>query len=74
VNGVDFEEITIGLTKGEHKLPEYKEINPFGQVPSIVEGNLKLFESHAILSCIACASLGALIIDLRYGCSCRNYN
>ncbi|KAI3830758.1 hypothetical protein MKX03_034276 [Papaver bracteatum] len=59
VNGIDFEEITVDLTKGEHKLPGYvKEINPFGQVPSIVHGDLKLFESHAILSYIACVSPG----------------
>ncbi|KAI3933279.1 hypothetical protein MKW92_037100 [Papaver armeniacum] len=58
VNGINFEEITVDLTKGEHKLPEYKEINPFGQVPSIVDGDLKLFESHAILTYIACAFPG----------------
>ncbi|KAI3985305.1 hypothetical protein MKX01_033619 [Papaver californicum] len=70
VNGIDFEEITVDLTKGEHKLPEYKEINPFGQVPSIVGGDFKFFESyckknrylvfcnHAILSYIACAPPG----------------
>ncbi|KAI3924946.1 hypothetical protein MKW98_002855 [Papaver atlanticum] len=58
VNGINFEEITVDLTKGEHKLPEYEEINPFGQVPSIVDGDLKLFESHAILSYIACAFPG----------------
>ncbi|KAI3933280.1 hypothetical protein MKW92_037101 [Papaver armeniacum] len=58
VNGIDFEEITVDLTKREHKLPEYKDINPFGQVPSIVDGDLKLFESHAILSYIACAFPG----------------
>ncbi|KAI3844133.1 hypothetical protein MKX03_013375 [Papaver bracteatum] len=45
-------EITIDLTKREHKLPEYKEINPFGQVPSMIDGDL----NHAILSYIACAS------------------
>ncbi|KAI3959203.1 hypothetical protein MKW92_001526 [Papaver armeniacum] len=58
VNGIEFEEIKVDLAKQEHRLPEYKAINPFEQVPSIAHGDFKLFESHAILSYLACASPG----------------
>ncbi|XP_020599944.1 glutathione S-transferase T1-like [Phalaenopsis equestris] len=58
VNGVDFEEISIDLLKGEHKSPEYKEINPMAQVPAIVDDGLKLSESHTILRYIAETSPG----------------
>ncbi|KAI3933282.1 hypothetical protein MKW92_037103 [Papaver armeniacum] len=59
VNGIEFEEINVDLFKNEHQLPEYvKAINPFGQVPSIADGDFKLFESHAILSYLACAYPG----------------
>ncbi|KAI3924945.1 hypothetical protein MKW98_002854 [Papaver atlanticum] len=48
-NGIDFEEIRVDLGKRQHKLPEFKAINPLGQVPAITDGRFKLFESHAIL-------------------------
>ncbi|KDP36315.1 hypothetical protein JCGZ_09530 [Jatropha curcas] len=58
VNGIDFEEINIDLTKRQQLSPEFKEINPIGKVPAIVDGRFKLFESHAILSYLACAFPG----------------
>lgn len=39
--------------KGEHKTPEYQYINPNQSLPALVDGELKLFESHAILKYIA---------------------
>ncbi|KDP25450.1 hypothetical protein JCGZ_20606 [Jatropha curcas] len=58
VNGIEFEEITIDLSKKQHKTPEFKEINPMGQVPAIVHDDFKLFESHAVLTYLACAFPG----------------
>jgi glutathione S-transferase len=35
--------------KGEHKIDPNRSVNPFGKIPAITDGNLKLFESAAIL-------------------------
>ncbi|KAM0913067.1 hypothetical protein ACQ4PT_012423 [Festuca glaucescens] len=53
VNRIDFEEVTVDLVKAQHLTPEFKKINPMGQVPAIVDGRFKLFESHAILRYLA---------------------
>ncbi|MCP2727750.1 glutathione S-transferase family protein [Limnofasciculus baicalensis] len=50
---IDYEWIKVDLMKGEHKSPEYLEINPFGQVPLLVYGDLKLADSQAILVYLA---------------------
>ena len=34
---------------GGHKAPEYLEVNPNGTLPALVDGDLKLWESNAIL-------------------------
>ncbi|WCJ26265.1 Glutathione S-transferase T1 [Euphorbia peplus] len=54
-NGIEFEEEHIDLMKRQHKSPEFLEINPMGQVPAMVHGDFKLFESHAILTYLAAA-------------------
>lgn len=45
--GLPYEERLIG--QGEQDTPEYRRIQPFGQVPVIEEDGLILFESGAIL-------------------------
>ncbi|KAK1436223.1 hypothetical protein QVD17_02001 [Tagetes erecta] len=55
INGIEFEEIRTDILKNQHHSPEYKEINPMRQIPAIVDGDLKLFESHAILIYLSCA-------------------
>lgn len=52
-NKIDFEEVTVNLAKGQHRTPEFRKINPMGQVPAIVDGRFRLFESHAILRYLA---------------------
>jgi len=39
----------LAFAKGEHKTPEYLAINPHGSVPALVDGDLKLTESSAIV-------------------------
>lgn len=46
--GVAHEYVHIDLTKGAHRAPEYLAINPYGRVPALVDGDLKLAESCAI--------------------------
>lgn len=43
----------VDLMKGEHKQPEFLAINPFGQVPVLVDGDLVLQDAQAILVYLA---------------------
>ncbi len=45
--------VRVDLMKGEHKFPEYLAINPFGQVPTLTDGNETLTDAQAILVYLA---------------------
>jgi glutathione S-transferase len=51
--GVDFEAITLNLAAGEHRRPEFLKINPAGKVPVLIDGDLVLCESVAIVKYLA---------------------
>jgi glutathione S-transferase len=51
--GLDFEWIKVDLMKGEHKSPEYLTLNPFGQVPLLIDSETKLADAQAILVYLA---------------------
>jgi glutathione S-transferase len=51
--GVDFESVTVNLVIGEHRRPEFLKINPAGRVPVLVDDNLVLTESVAIVLYLA---------------------
>src|SRR5262249_26327132 len=51
--GAPYEIAHLSFSKGEHKTPEYLEINPHGSVPALVDEKLKLTESSAILMHLA---------------------
>jgi len=51
--GVPYEFVLLDMQSGEQLQPEYLKINPMGKVPAIVDGELKLWESGAILLYLA---------------------
>ncbi|GIL75538.1 hypothetical protein Vretimale_15114 [Volvox reticuliferus] len=46
---VPHELVSVDMRRGEHKTPAFLAINPFGKVPAMMDGDLPLFESGAIL-------------------------
>jgi glutathione S-transferase len=50
---LEFEFITVDLTKGEHRRAEFLAVNPAGKVPVLVDGDLVLTESVAIVLYLA---------------------
>ncbi len=53
--GVDFVSEFIDMTKFEHHRPEYLAINPLGVIPAATHGELKLYESTAIMEYVDAA-------------------
>jgi glutathione S-transferase len=51
--GVDFEPVRVNLVAGEHQRPEFFKINPAGKIPVLVDGDLVLTESVAIVLYLA---------------------
>jgi glutathione S-transferase len=51
--GLDFEWIQVDLLKGAHKQPEFLTLNPFGQVPVLIDGDIVLPDAQAILIYLA---------------------
>ncbi|NOY91111.1 MAG: glutathione S-transferase family protein [Deltaproteobacteria bacterium] len=49
----DVEVVQVELGKGEQQQPEYLAINPNGKVPALVDGDLTLWESMAIMHHLA---------------------
>ena len=47
--GVPYELAKIDYFAGGHKTPEYLAINPNGELPALVDGDLELWESNAIM-------------------------
>lgn len=47
--GIDVEEIVVDLAAGDHKKPEFLKLNRFGQLPVLVDGDIVIADSNAIL-------------------------
>ncbi|XP_027917101.1 glutathione S-transferase T1-like isoform X2 [Vigna unguiculata] len=46
LNGIDFEEIKVDISKGHHLSSEFREVNPLQKVPAIVHGSFNLSERY----------------------------
>ena len=51
--GLSYEPIPIDTRKGDQHKPEYLAINPNAKVPAIVDGDVTVFDSNAILLYLA---------------------
>jgi glutathione S-transferase len=47
--GISYEQVEVDLPDGALRTPEFRRLNPFGQVPVLEDGNLVIAESIAIL-------------------------
>jgi glutathione S-transferase len=54
---IPYEFILLDMSIGAHLQPDFLKLNPFGKVPTLVDGDLILYESGAIL----------LYLDRKYG-------
>lgn len=61
--GLSFERIDAGMQFGHVDDPEYRSLNPNGQIPTLVDGTYVLWESNSILRYLA----------LQYGASSTLY-
>lgn len=51
--GADIDFVPVDLAAGEHRTPEFLRRNPFGQVPVLVDGDVVVSDSNAILVYLA---------------------
>ena len=51
--GLPFERVDAGLQFGRVNDPDYRALNPNGQIPTLVDGSFVLWESNAILRYLA---------------------
>ncbi|MCP4327217.1 MAG: glutathione S-transferase family protein [Alphaproteobacteria bacterium] len=56
--GSPVEYVRVDLQSGAHKQPGYLAINPNGKVPTLVDGDFRLWESNAIM-CYLAAKAGS---------------
>lgn len=49
LKGLDYDYIAINLLKGEQKSAEFLKLNPVGQVPVLIDGDIVIADSFAIL-------------------------
>ncbi|CAN8253617.1 unnamed protein product [Cochlearia groenlandica] len=47
--GIEYEYVAVNLLKGEQFLPYFKKINPMGTVPVLVDGDVVITDSFAII-------------------------
>ena len=50
---IDFDAVTVDLRAGEHRRPAFLDVNPAGKLPALVDGEVVLTESVAIVLYLA---------------------
>lgn len=53
ISGTDWRPVWVDFFNGGHRAPAYLALNPMGEVPLLVDGDLKLSQSGAILTHLA---------------------
>ena len=48
-NAIPYEPVHVALNEGAHMSPDYLAVNPNHQVPTLLDGDVKIHESNAIL-------------------------
>ena len=51
--GLDYERVAVDSSKGETRTAEFRTLNPRGQIPVLQDGDLRLWDSMAILVYLA---------------------
>jgi len=51
--GIDYEVVPVDTRKGEQFAPDFLAINPNGKTPALTDGEVKIFDSNAILLYLA---------------------
>jgi glutathione S-transferase len=51
--GIPFQRLDAGMQYGQVDTAEYRAMNPNGRIPTLVDGDVVLWESHAILRYLA---------------------
>jgi len=52
-SGLPYELVPVDTRKGEQHLPAFRAINPNGKTPALTDGDVKVFDSNAILLYLA---------------------
>jgi glutathione S-transferase len=61
--GVELEVIELNVLRGAHRARELHELNPNGLVPVLVDGDLALWESNAIITYLASVHRAPVLIS-----------
>jgi glutathione S-transferase len=63
--GIPLEFALVDLTKGQQRTPDYLALNPTGRTPTLVDGDLVVWESTAIMQYLASQKPNSLWPDNR---------